>query len=231
MRIRFASAHGGAARGAAATEKAPDPSRAGEHGAEPDQAAAAKEAASTGKAKNSILKELREPVAPPTIGGKALAEELRKASSERAGERESVQAERARLEKLAAEIAEARAALQLETQRLTAAVKITAEAGAAKAQPGEGGKKGEGSAKDAAKARPAARPGAKPEPTPLEALAKTLKAMKPDQAALLLAKVDKPLAVELLRHMKPADAAAVLDKMDPGTSAPLVSHLAHKEAP
>jgi flagellar motility protein MotE (MotC chaperone) len=222
-----AGAHGEAARGAAATEQALEPNRAGEHGTEPDRAAAPKEAASTGKPKSSIQKELHEPVAPPTIGGKALAEELRKASSERAVERESVQAERARLEKLAAEIGEARAALQLETQRLTAVVKNTAEAGAAKGQPGEGGKRGAGTARS----RPGARPGARHEPTPLEALAKTLKAMKPDQAALLLAKVDKPLAVELLRHMKPADAAAVLDKMDPGSSAPLVSQLAYQEAP
>jgi hypothetical protein len=134
-----AGAHGEEAHGAATPEKADEATRAAEHGAEPGQPAPGKEAAPTAKPKNSILKELHEPLAPPTIGGKALAEELRRASSERAGERESVQAERARLEKLAAEIAEARAALQLETQRLTAAVKNAAEAGAAKGQPSEGG--------------------------------------------------------------------------------------------
>ena len=115
-------------------------------------------------------------------------------------------------------------------------VKVAAEDGPAKGEGAKGGaapaRKGEdGAAQARASAKPAGRPGAKAEPTPLEALAKTLKAMKPDQAALLLAKVDRPLAVELLRRMKAADAAAVLDKMETGTGAALVAQLAHREAP
>ena len=62
------------------------------------------------------------------------------------------------------------------------------------------------------------------------AMAKTLKSMKPDQAATLLARLDRPLAVSLLRRMRPGDAGAVLEKMKPETAADLFSLMASPEA-
>jgi flagellar motility protein MotE (MotC chaperone) len=57
-------------------------------------------------------------------------------------------------------------------------------------------------------------------------LAKTLKGMKPDQAASLLARLERPLAVEILRRMRPADAGVVLEKMKAETAAELFTAMA-----
>jgi len=61
---------------------------------------------------------------------------------------------------------------------------------------------------------------------PPETLAKTLKVMKPEQAAAVLAKLDRPLAVNLLRHMKPAETGAVLDHMNTERAAELFRSMA-----
>ena len=58
------------------------------------------------------------------------------------------------------------------------------------------------------------------------ALAKTLKGMKPDQAAALVARLDRPLAIDLLRRMRPGDAAVVLEKVKPELAAELFSMMA-----
>ncbi|MBK9518754.1 MAG: hypothetical protein IPO09_15680 [Anaeromyxobacter sp.] len=155
----------------------------------------------------------REPPVPPTLTGKALAEELRRSAGGRATDQEALAAERARLDRLTKEIAEARAALKAETGRLEALVTQAAEA----------------QARAAKGAKP--RPGQKGPAAPFEALAKTMKSMKADQAAALLTRLDRPLAATLLAGMKPAEAAAVLEKMDSATSASLVTLLAKKESP
>jgi flagellar motility protein MotE (MotC chaperone) len=150
---------------------------------------------------------------PPSLSGRALAEELRRSAGGRASEKEALAAERARLEKLSKEIAEARAALKAETERLSAHVKTAAETTPKGQKPG-------------------ARPGAKGAPSSgIENLSRTVKSMKSDQAAALLTKVDRSLAAALLQRMKPAEAAAVLDRMDGATSAALVALIARKDAP
>lgn len=152
----------------------------------------------------------REAAVPPALTGRALAEELRRSAGGRASEQEALAAERARLEKLSAEIADARAALKKETERLGELVK---------AAPGAGAGLGR-------------RPGAKgAPPSALESISRTLKNMKPDQAAGLLGRLDRPLAAALLIRMKPGDAAAVLDRMNGEQSAALVTLLARKESP
>lgn len=155
-----------------------------------------------------------KPPVPPSLTGRALAEELRRSAGGRAGEKESLAAERARLEKLQKEITEARAALKAETEKLEALVKSAAGSSWAKG------------------ARPGQKPGQKGGPVdPVEGLSRTVKAMKPDQAASLLGRIDRSLAAALLERMKPAEAAGVLDRMDGATSAALVALIARKEAP
>ena len=56
----------------------------------------------------------------------------------------------------------------------------------------------------------------------LDTLAKTVKAMKPEQAASLVARLDKNLGAALLGRMKPADASAVMDRLKPEQVAELV---------
>lgn len=145
---------------------------------------------------------------PPALTAGALRDELRAASQKRQEELAELARERVRLEKLAADIASARAALAAETARLEDRVK---------GEPGKGA---------VAKAGPFGRPAQKPA---VEGLAKTLKGMKPDQAAGLVSRLDKPLAVSLLRRMRPSDAGAVLEKMKPDSAAELFSLMASSE--
>ena len=60
----------------------------------------------------------------------------------------------------------------------------------------------------------------------LDALAKTMKSMKPEAAALLIQKMDLKLAASLLKRMKPADAGAVMDRLKPDLAAELVATMA-----
>ncbi len=155
---------------------------------------------------------------PPSLAAGALRDELRVSSLRRQEELAALGRERARLEKLAAEITAARAALKTETARLDEKVKAVEK------------EEKEAAAKRAASAKtpsPQARADGKP---PGEALAKTLKGMKADQAAALVSRLERRLAVDLLRHMRPADAGTVLEKMKPETAAELFSLMASTEA-
>lgn len=158
---------------------------------------------------------LAEPVTtPPNLTGAALRDELRASAQRRQEELAALARERARLEKLAADVAAARAGLREETARLDVlARKAAAEKAAAAAAP--------------------AAPPRKPTPDDekrAQAMARTLKGMKADQAATLLARLDRPLAVSLLRRMRPGDAGAVLEKMKPDAAADLFSLMASPEA-
>ena len=148
-------------------------------------------------------------VLPPSLTANALRDELRASARRRQDELAAIERERANLQKLAGEITAARAALQAETAKLDEKVK--------KAE----------SSPTAASAPTPARPGGKPPP---EALAKTLKVMKTEQAAALVARLDRHLAVDLLRQMRPADAGGVLEKMKPETAAELLSAMASGQA-
>ena len=147
------------------------------------------------------------PTLPPALTGTALRDELRTSSQKRQEELAALARERAHLQKLSAEIEAARASLREETARLDERVKKAASA--------------------AAQQKTSTRPGA-PAGTDAEgqALAKTLKSMKPEQAAALLAHLDRPLAVGVLRRMRPGDTAAVLEKMKPEVAAELFSNIA-----
>lgn len=154
--------------------------------------------------------EKMEPAIPPALTASALREELRMNVQKRSEELAEIKATKEKLEKLLAEIATARAALAKETAQLEERLK---------------------------KATPLARAGAARPAGPTQgdtndqALAKALKGMRPDQAAVLVARLDRPLAVSLLRRMRPADVGAVLEKMKPETAAELVSMMASRRTP
>ncbi len=57
-------------------------------------------------------------------------------------------------------------------------------------------------------------------------MAKTLKNMRPDQAAQVLIHVERSLAVGVLGRMRPSDAGAVLEKMKPEQAAQFIAALA-----
>ena len=142
---------------------------------------------------------------PPALSASALRDELRASSRKRQEELAALDRARAQLEKLTADIATARSALREETARLDErAKKASAEKVAARGGPGG---LGQGDKQ-------------------VVALAKTLKGMKPDQAAALVARLDRPLAIDLLRRMRPGDAAVVLEKVKPELAAELFSMMA-----
>jgi flagellar motility protein MotE (MotC chaperone) len=144
---------------------------------------------------------------PPSLTANALTDELRRTSRERRAEKASLAEEKVRLEKLEQEIATARAALREETKKLQELI----ASGGARPKRGK-----------------AAKPGKKgdAQPSPLADLAKTVKGMRPEAAAALLAKLDRSLAAAILEQMRAADAAAVVEKMEPGTGAALFALLA-----
>ncbi|HET6439939.1 MAG TPA: hypothetical protein VFG59_17875 [Anaeromyxobacter sp.] len=139
---------------------------------------------------------------PPSLTARALLEELRRTSKERQAEQGGMAEQRQKLEALKQEIEKSREALREETKRLQELVTTAGVPDGAKRQAGK---------------------------DPLDALAKTARGMKPEQAAAMMAKLDRGLAVLLLSRMRPADAALLLEKMEPATSAALVSLLARKD--
>lgn len=146
---------------------------------------------------------------PHSLAPAALADELRDATSRRRQELAAIRAEREALEKLRADIAAARRSLAEETTRLEERLRGQEKGAAAGGGP----------------QRPAG-PAPAPGKGPLDTLARTLKGMKSEQAAVVVGRLEKPLAVELLRRMRPADAAQLLDRMKPEAAAEMVTSLA-----
>jgi flagellar motility protein MotE (MotC chaperone) len=158
------------------------------------------------------------PTLPPEITADGLRDELRRAARERklqaaklSDERAKLTDERGQLEQMARDIEGARQSLRAETQDLRQQIK----------------KRPQGTSTSPAEAAGGGTPdGAKPPPGPLDLVAKTLKNMKPDQAAQVLMHVERSLAVGVLGRMRPSDAGAVLEKMKPEQAAQFVAALA-----
>jgi len=151
-----------------------------------------------------------EVVAPP-LSAAMLCEELRKNSREQRatrekldGERAELAKERARLEQLVAQIEKARAALRAETSELEQLAKGVHRTPAWQEPP----------------------PSAEPGKGPVESTAKAIRAMKPDQAAVLVSRLDPRLAAAVLRRMRPADAGAVIERLRPELASALVTTMA-----
>jgi len=125
--------------------------------------------------------------------------------------------ERARLEQLAAEIAKARESLKQETARLEALIKQRGSCEEASAASGESP-----TAAAAAAAKAAAR-------EQIESVSKTMKGMKPEQAAAVVSQLDHRLASEVLRRMRPADAGLVMGYLKPELAAELATEIAMRK--
>jgi len=160
---------------------------------------------------------------PPSLSADALRAELARG-----------QAERERLEKLTADLAAAREAVRKETERLQklieanhAAAKAAAPSSApAVDQPGEGGdsaleQEASALAGELEKADPRA-----PDPSRLASLARALRAMKPQQAAVVVSRVNDELASRILIAMKPADAGPIIARLAPERAGQLMEKMA-----
>ena len=155
---------------------------------------------------------------PATVTNAALATELKNHANEQKLARSSMQKERARLEELKGELDASRTALKEETARLEATI------AAARSTPGS-------SPTPTSIAPVPVKPATKQQRPQLQALAKTIKGMKPEQAALMVARLDRQLASDILREMKPAEAGAILDKLKPELAADLIATMAAQLAP
>ena len=173
---------------------------------------------------------------PPSLAAPALQKELAANAKHAAGPETA--SEREKLEALSAELAKARAALQAETARLEALMKSrkSAQAGAT---PAPGGDPQPGAAPSSA-TMPIGDPMAPPvrpayplppqAPGQVDVVSKAVKGMKPEQAAALIAHLDRGLAADVLQRMKPADAGAVLGFLRPEMGAALATEIANRPA-
>ncbi len=179
--------------------------------------AAKAEAGKSEAPKKSAPKEESAPL-PPSLTVHALCEELSRSATQRdesmqklAKEREALKKERADLEKLAKEVAGAREQLKAETDRLVSFVDLAGES----VKPG--GDKFWSTRVAAVNAS-----GGKS----FDGLAKTLKSMRPDQAAAMVAKLDRTLAAAVLERLRPAESSPILDKLKPEVAADLFGMIA-----
>jgi flagellar motility protein MotE (MotC chaperone) len=151
---------------------------------------------------------------PPSLSARALADELKRAAHERQAQQTALAEQQKKLEATQQDLARTRAAVKDETARLQALM-----VGASRFDKGSKAKPG---ARNTA-GRPLA-----PQ-SPIDALAKTVKGMRAEEAAALLTKLDRGLAAAILSRMKPADSALVFEKLDPATGASLLALLAKED--
>jgi flagellar motility protein MotE (MotC chaperone) len=153
----------------------------------------------------------------PTLTATALKSELRQ-SLAKPGEATAPVSDRARLEQLASEIASAREALRQETARLEALIKQVGAYGELRSSP----ENDPAAVAAAAAAREASR-------EQLDSVSKTLKGMKPEQAAAVVSLLEHRLAAEVIRRMRPADAGALMGYLKPELAAALATEIATRK--
>jgi flagellar motility protein MotE (MotC chaperone) len=122
-----------------------------------------------------------------------------------------------------ADIERAREALRQETARLEALLKASGNCGG-----GSGGMPiGDGLATPATVSPTALREA----PTEqIDSVSKAMKGMKPEQAAAMVARLDRGLAAEIMRRMKPADAGGILGLLKPEMAAELATQIATRKS-
>jgi flagellar motility protein MotE (MotC chaperone) len=140
---------------------------------------------------------------PPPLRIGALHEEIKRrgGAGGGGGEHGGPRSDRESLSKMAADVNNAREALRQDTARMEA---MLAGADAAGGE-GEGGKK---------------------VPTPLDVVAKAMRGMKPEQAAPIVAHMDRKLAADVLQRMPSADAGKVMGLLKPELAAELAAEIA-----
>ena len=122
-----------------------------------------------------------------------------------------------------ADIERAREALRQETARLEALLKATGNCTGMVGMPiGDG------------LATAPTVPAAVLRETPseqIDSVSKAFKGMKPEQAAPVVARLDRALASEIMLRMKPADAGAILGLLKPELAAELATQIATRRSP
>ena len=172
--------------------------------------------------KNVWGQERYAAVVPPALTLSSLQQEMGKGvrKSIDSGSAASAGSERERLEQLAADIEKAREGLRQETARLEAMLKASGNCGGGS---GIGALMGDplsgASQVSAASLRDAPN-------EQIDSVSKALKGMKPEQAAAVLARLDRGLAAEVLRRMRPADAGSIMGLIKPELAAELATEIA-----
>jgi flagellar motility protein MotE (MotC chaperone) len=158
---------------------------------------------------------------PPSVTPNALQNEMKQAQvkATEMTERQQIAEERAKLEKMANDIAQARTALQSETARLEQLVK---EADGRSIKP-------PATSPPPVATKPATKPPDPPESYRADVVVKALRGLKPEQAALVIKKLSRPLAARVLAHMRTGDSAAVISKLEPAEAAELLTDAAKAE--
>jgi flagellar motility protein MotE (MotC chaperone) len=121
-----------------------------------------------------------------------------------------------------ADLEKARESLRQETARLEALLKATGNCGGSVGMP-----IGDGMGTPTV-VSPAALREAPVEQ--IDSVSKAMKGMKPEQAAALVARLDRALAAEILRRMKPSDAGAILGMVKPELAAELATQIATRKS-
>jgi len=124
---------------------------------------------------------------------------------------------RTKVEQVLAEMVKTRAALRDDTSKLENLTVEGLSAGDA-AAPGGG------------PAAPGA-PGQPPQKNPLDVLAKALRGIKPDQAAPIVARIDRRLAATVLLKMPPVDAGKIMGALKPDVAAEIATEIAMRAKP
>jgi len=120
-----------------------------------------------------------------------------------------------------ADIEKAREALRQETARLEALLKASGNCGGS----GFSMPIGEGLA------TPVSPTALREAPTEqIDTVSKAMKGMKPEQAAAVVARLDRGLAAEIMRRMKASDAGAILGLLKPELAAELTTQIATRKS-
>jgi flagellar motility protein MotE (MotC chaperone) len=156
-------------------------------------------------------------VVPPGLTLSALRSQISKNSPPTADAPSSV-ADNSKPGSAASDIEKAREALRQETARLETLLKAVGSCG--------GGIAGMplGDNTLSAQSIPAALREAPSEQ--IDSVSKAMKGMKPEQAAAMVARLDRGLAAEILRRMKAIDAGAILGLLKPELAAELATEIA-----
>ncbi len=64
----------------------------------------------------------------------------------------------------------------------------------------------------------------------IDSVSKAMKGMKPEQAAAVVARLDRGLAAEIMRRMKSSDAGAILGLLKPELAAELATQIATRKS-
>jgi flagellar motility protein MotE (MotC chaperone) len=186
-----------------------------------------KDEAAQEKARDKEMGRRTGPVSPA-----ALKEGVRRAREKpaRGSDEEAAARQKKETEELVARLDAAREKMRLESERLEKLIKEydrrraegcpaqgNNEEGSTEAEPAPAPKKKAQGGNPAPVQAPTARP--MPPPPDVDALAKSLKSMKPKQAANVVERLDRTTAARALKKMSPRSAGGVLAAMSPNAAA------------